>query len=132
MAAESDRVRRFLEDDLAECRAEDVETRLTELDMLASTARRDSVQGDVAVLSTLGNETRYRLVRALVEANGQLCVCELNPVVDVSESAVSHALSDLHEAGLVTRQRDGRWRKYSATETATALLSALEAVRDDE
>ena len=132
METESDRVRRYLEDDLDECRVEDVETRLSELDMLESATRSDRVESDLAVLSTLGNETRYRLVRVLSDADGELCVCELNAVVDVSESAISHALADLRAAGLVTRRKDGRWRKYEATPVATAIMDALEAVHDDE
>lgn len=132
MGTESERIQRYLEDDLERCRVADVETRLTELEMLESTMGSDRVGSDIAVLSTLGNETRYRLARVLADADGELCVCELNAVVDASESAVSHALSDLREAGLVTRRKDGRWRKYRATETATAVVSALDEVHADE
>lgn len=132
MDAESDRMHRYLEDELEECRVEDVKSRLAELDMLQSTARSDRVESDLAVLSTLGNETRYRLARVLADAEGELCVCELNAVVDVSESAISHALSDLREAGLVTRRKDGRWRKYEATPVASAVMDALAVVHQDE
>ena len=128
MGTESERVRRYLEEDLETCRPEDVETRLSELDTLVSTVRGEGIAADLAALSTLGNETRYRLASALVDADGELCVCELNAVVEVSESAISHALADLREAGLVTRRKDGRWRMYRATETATAIITALEEV----
>ena len=132
MASDSDRIGRYLEDELEECRVEDVETRLSELDMLQSTSRSDRVESDLAVLSTLGNETRYRLARVLADADGELCVCELTAVVDVSESAISHALSDLRDAGLVTRRKDGRWRKYEATPVAEAVIAALAEVDVDE
>ncbi|MGM0370929.1 MAG: ArsR/SmtB family transcription factor [Halobacteriota archaeon] len=132
MATDSERIQRHLEDELGECRVEDVETRLSELDMLQSAARSERVEADLSVLSTLGNETRYRLVRVLADANGELCVCELNAVVDVSESAISHALSDLREAGLVNRRKDGRWRKYEATPVASTIIDALDEVHDDE
>lgn len=131
MASESDRIHRYLEDELGECRVEDVETRLSELDMLQSTARSDRVESDLEILSTLGNETRYRLARVLADAEDELCVCELNAVVDVSESAISHALSDLREAGLVTRRKDGRWRMYRATPAAGAVIAALDEVTRD-
>ncbi|MFB6109545.1 MAG: ArsR/SmtB family transcription factor [Halodesulfurarchaeum sp.] len=129
MVADSDRIQRHLEDELGECRIEDVETRLSELAALQSTAQGDRIESHIAVLSTLGNETRYRLARVLVDADGELCVCELDAVVDVSESAISHALSDLREAGLVTRHKDGRWRKYEATPVATAIIDALRTGR---
>ena len=43
---------------------------------------------------------------------------------------MSHALSDLTEAGLVTRRKNGTWRYYEATERATALLAALDRTRE--
>lgn len=132
MATETDRIRRYLDGDIDRCRSEDVEVRLSELDVMVSSFESERIEADIDVLSTLGNETRYRLIRVLVDAGDELCVCELNAVVDVSESAISHALSDLHDAGLVTRRKDGRWRMYRSTPLASALLSALDEVRGDE
>lgn len=128
METDPDRIHQHLE----ECRIEDVETRLRELDMLQRTARSDRVEDDLAVLATLGSKTRYRLARVLVDANSELCVCELNAIVDVSKSAISHALSDLRQAGLVTRRKDGRWRRYEATPVAAAVIDALDEVHKVE
>ena len=129
MAETADRLRRYLEDELGECRSEDLQKRLAELDDLESVLDEDVVSSDVQTLSALGNETRYRLVRLLVEADETLCVCEITPLVDVSDSAVSHALSTLVQAGLVTKRKEGRWRKYRATSRASALLTVLDGSR---
>ena len=129
MAETTDRLRRYLDDELGECRNEDLQQRLIELDDLESMLDESVVSRDVQTLSALGNETRYRLVRLLVEADEALCVCEFIPLVDVSESAVSHALSTLADAGLVTKRKDGRWRKYRATNRANALLTVLDGSR---
>ncbi|MFQ3295383.1 MAG: ArsR family transcriptional regulator, partial [Natrialbaceae archaeon] len=80
----------------------------------------------------LANDTRYRLARALVAADGELCVCELHPLVDVSESGVSHAMSSLVQAGLVEGRKEGRWKKYRATDRANALLRVLDGGVDDD
>jgi DNA-binding transcriptional ArsR family regulator len=56
-------------------------------------------------------------------------VCELTPVLEVGHSAVSHALADLREAGLIERRKDGRWRYYQATERLDAVLDALDRTR---
>ena len=48
----------------------------------------------------------------------------------VSDSAVSHALSDLTEAGLVTRRKEGQWRYYDTTDRADGLLAALDSTRE--
>ncbi|MFB6133830.1 MAG: transcriptional regulator, partial [Halanaeroarchaeum sp.] len=72
MVTESERINRYLEDELDECRVEDVEMRLSELDMLQSSIRSNRVESDLAVLATLGSETRYRLARVLADADGEL------------------------------------------------------------
>ncbi len=129
MSETADRLRRYLEDELEECRSEDLRRRLAELDDLEAVLDEGVVADDVRTLSALGDGTRYRLVRLLVEAGGELCVCEITPLVEVSDSAVSHALSTLAEAGLVEKRKDGRWRKYRATDRAKALLTVLDGSR---
>lgn len=86
---------------------------------------------DVRVLSGMANDTRYELLRILSATDGEVCACDLPPAVGLSQSAVSHALSRLHEAGLVARRKDGRWRYYDVTPTAEHLLDALDAIRED-
>lgn len=89
------------------------------------------VEGDVDALRTLGSDTRYRIVRLLAAAGEELCVCEISPRVEVSDSAVSHALSDLADAGLVTRRKEGTWRYYRPTDRAVRLIEALDATRGE-
>ena len=84
---------------------------------------------DVQVLSAMGNDTRYEALRLIAEANGGVCVCELEPALGVSQSAVSQALSRLYTAGLVTRRKEGRWRYYAATPQAERILDALSEIR---
>lgn len=129
MSESTRRLRRYLETDLGECRDADVEARLAELESLEEGADETVLEADVTVLSALANETRYKIVRLLVLADQQLCVCEIAPLMDVSQSAVSHALSTLHEADLVTRHKDGKWRSYGPTQRAIALVTALDGTR---
>jgi ArsR family transcriptional regulator len=125
MAHSSERLERLVARDIGECCAEDVEARLDRLEGYAEALPPDPA--DLDALTTLGDDTRHAIVRLLVAAGEELCVCELNPLLDVSDSAVSHALSDLRDAGLVTRRKEGTWRYYAATARATALLDALDA-----
>ncbi|MFC7134624.1 MULTISPECIES: ArsR/SmtB family transcription factor [Salinibaculum] len=129
MSETRQRLQRLLTEELGECCDSDVQDRLDELDRLRDDAFTDGLARDRAALSTLGDETRYRLARLLDTADGSLCVCELEPLVDVSESAVSHALTDLVDAGLATREKEGRWRYYAATERASAVLTAMDETR---
>ena len=132
MAQSTERLQRYLEDELGECRSEDVDRRIDELGTLEAALGSSRVETELDVLSALANETRLTLVRALVAADGELCVCELDAIVDVSESAISHALSALSEAGLVTGRKDGRWKKYCATNRAVALVTVLDGSVGDE
>lgn len=89
----------------------------------------DAVATDVDLLATLGNDTRYEALRLIAEAPTDVCVCEIEPALGVSQGAVSQALSRLFSAGLVDRRKDGRWRYYSATPRADRLLTALDDAR---
>ncbi|WP_247730766.1 ArsR/SmtB family transcription factor [Halovivax limisalsi] len=92
-----------------------------------------AVATDVELLATLGNDTRYEALR-IIAAAGDVCVCDIEPALGVSQGAVSQALSRLFSAGLVERRKEGRWRYYSATPRARRLLDVLDETRggDDE
>ncbi|WP_255192318.1 ArsR/SmtB family transcription factor [Natronobeatus ordinarius] len=124
MAETRTRLRRLLAETLEECCEADVDRRLEELHALTdATFDEDLVR---PVFAVLGNRTRYRLARTLAVTDDERCVCELEPVVDVSESAVSHALSDLVDAGLATRRKAGNWRYYDATPLAESLFETAD------
>lgn len=127
MARSSERLKRLITEEGGECCEDDVEARIETLEGYRSAS--SPPDADLAALKALGNDTRYTIVRLLLAAEGELCVCEIHPVVDVSDSAISHALSDLHDAKLVSRRKEGTWRYYEATERAAALLAALDETR---
>lgn len=129
MTPRNERLERLITDQEGECCAADIDARIETLERHVTDLPPDTAR-DQAALKTLSNDTRYTIVRLLAAAGRELCVCELTPVVDVSDSAVSHALSDLSDAGLVTRRKDGTWRYYEATDRALALLDALDRTRE--
>ncbi|RJL31297.1 ArsR/SmtB family transcription factor [Bailinhaonella thermotolerans] len=81
----------------------------------------------------LGDQTRARLLYALLEA-GELCVCDLTAAVDVSDTAVSHALRLMRTAGIVASRRDGRMIYYRLADAHVRLLLDLsrEHLRETE
>ncbi|RJX48945.1 ArsR/SmtB family transcription factor [Halonotius pteroides] len=125
----SDRLQRYLSDERGSCTSDALQERLEELKQLDASIGGPDLEADVDLLSALSNETRYKIVRILHTAGEELCVCEFAPLLDVSDSAISHALSQLTEAGLLTRRKDGKWRKYKTTNRATAILIALDGSR---
>ena len=59
----------------------------------------------------LGDPTRVRILDAL--STGELCVCDIATLVELSESAVSHQLRLLRGMRLVRARRDGRMAFYT-------------------
>lgn len=92
----------------------------------------DELAADVQTLTAMANATRYEALRLIADEPDGRCVCELEPALGVSQSAVSQALSRLYAAGLVTRRKEGRWRYYSATTSARRLLGTLDELRGED
>jgi ArsR family transcriptional regulator len=65
-----------------------------------------------AVAKALGDPIRVQLLDVLRRHAGEVCVCELVPLFDVSQPTVSHHLKVLRDAGLVTSQKQGLWVFY--------------------
>lgn len=64
----------------------------------------------VEVFKALGDSNRLRIVCML--AVRELCVCEINAVLNISMSTISSHLKVLRNAGVVTSRKDGRWIIY--------------------
>jgi ArsR family transcriptional regulator, arsenate/arsenite/antimonite-responsive transcriptional repressor len=62
------------------------------------------------VLSCLGDSTRFRILRLLLERD--LCVGALARELKISEPAVSQHLKKLREGGLVAGEKRGYWMHY--------------------
>ncbi len=76
-----------------------------------------------AVAKALSDPIRVQLVDVLRGHAGEVCVCELEPLFDVSQPTLSHHLRTLREAGLVGVERRGLWAYYYVHPAALAELS---------
>ena len=79
-------------------------------------ARREAInERDLARLTllyrALGDPTRARIVMALM--GGEMCVCDLSNMLNISQSAVSHQLRTLRQADLVRFRKQGKVVFYS-------------------
>ncbi len=81
---------------------------------IALTSAED-VQSWAIRFSLLGDENRLKILLALHRAPG-ITVGDLAGAVGMSDNATSHALSALRMAGVVTADRDGRYRRWSVTD----------------
>lgn len=77
------------------------------------------------VLKALADRHRLRIVNLLLRADGEpVCVCEVQPLLGLSQGTVSHHLKQLAEAGVVARETRGTYSYFSL------VPGALDAVRD--
>lgn len=80
----------------------------------------------------LADETRLRMMHLLVSV-GDLCVCDLETALSISQSKASRHLQTLKQAELVDDRRDATWVYYRISDeldqtARTALLALVEAL----
>ncbi len=83
----------------------------------------------------LCDETRLRTLHLLLEL-GELCVCDVEVALGISQSKASRHLVTLKQAGLVRDRREGTWALYRVADdlppaARAALASLRDALRDD-
>lgn len=66
------------------------------------------------------DSTRMRIMAAL--DNGEMCVCDLSALLDMTKSAISHQLKVLKDAHLVKSRREGKNVYYSLKDEHVRLI----------
>jgi ArsR family transcriptional regulator len=78
-----------------------------------------------AVMKALADRHRLRIVNLLLRAGGEpVCVCEVRPLLGLSQGTVSYHLKQLVEAGVISRTRRGTYSYFSL------VPGALDSVRE--
>src|SRR5918997_3126716 len=79
--------------------------------------------GRIAALAkALSDPVRVQLVDVLRSHAGEVCVCELQPLFDISQPTLSHHLKKLRDAGVVGVERRGLWAFYYVKPEALEVL----------
>jgi ArsR family transcriptional regulator len=80
-------------------------------------------------LQVLADPARLRLLSLIASCPGsEACGCDLTAPVGLSQPTVSHHLNVLHDAGLLERERRGKWVFYKVRpEPLASLRTALSA-----
>lgn len=82
------------------------------------------MQDQVLLLKSLADPTRVKIL--VLIRDEELCVCELQAILQISQPAVSQHLAKLRAAGLVQERRAGMWTYYRAN--VQRLAAGLEQV----
>ena len=111
-----------LERDVIPCCQED-RVHVDAVDQVRALLPPDEELYDLAELFKIfGDSTRIKILYALLE--GELCVCDIAKLMEVTQSAVSHQLRVLKSSKLVKFRREGKTVYYSlADEHVVRILS---------
>jgi len=79
------------------------------------------------VFKALADPVRLRLLSMIASVpEGEVCACDLTEPLDRSQATVSHHLSVLVNAGLITREPRGKWAWFQvATDRRDFVRSVL-------
>jgi ArsR family transcriptional regulator len=75
-----------------------------------------------AAFKVLADPVRLRLLSLIAARDGETCACELVGALERSQPTVSHHLAVLYEAGLLAREKRGRWVWYRTVPDRIAAL----------
>ena len=86
------------------------------------------IEEKARVLKVLGDPNRLRIIELLRE--GELCQCEILPVIGQSQPTVSRHLRLMEQAGILCSRRDGTRVHYKvASEDVFALVDLVESLQ---
>jgi len=85
-----------------------------------------AMKRELTVFKALSEETRLRILVLLSER--ELCVCQLESALGLSQVKVSRHLSVLRNAGLVNDRREGLWVFYSLAKPGNELERAIHRI----
>lgn len=93
-----------------------------------STAPLDAAQAEslAKILKSLADPSRLRLLSIVAASpSGEVCACDLNEPVGLSQPTVSHHLKVLVDAGILAREKRGVWAWYSVVPGTLAALATV-------
>lgn len=68
----------------------------------------------IEIFKTLGDENRLRILNLLMHA--ELCVCEIEVLLEITQSNASRHLSKLKRIDIISSSKDAQWIHYKASE----------------
>ena len=66
---------------------------------------------DVEIYKALSDENRLRILNILMQR--ELCVCEIEVILDLSQSNVSRHLTKLKNAEILVSKKESQWAYYA-------------------
>ena len=84
----------------------------------------------VQILKALGDENRIRILNLLKD--GELCVCEIEHILGVTQSNASRHLTKLNILGIVIYERKAQWVYYKLNKETLEQFPFIKELLDNE
>lgn len=92
----------------------------------APTMSDEEAQRLERVFRALADRHRIKVINRILAAGGAaVCVCDLQDLLDLKQSNVSYHLKQLLDAGLIDREKRGRFAYYSLSKGALEQVRSL-------
>jgi ArsR family transcriptional regulator len=79
-------------------------------------ARNECISNAYSFLRAISDKNRLQILCVL--QGGSKCVCEIFPILGISEKLASHHLKQLKDLGLLREKREGNFIRYSLDKKA--------------
>ena len=79
------------------------------------------------LLRSIADRHRLRILNMLARAGAPVCVCEFTAELELPQQNISYHLKQLADAGVIVRERRGRYSYYTLVDHALAKIAALVA-----
>ena len=94
----------------------------------SSLADDDAVELE-RLLRSLADRHRLKILNMLVRAGGEpICVCEFTAAFELPQQNISYHLKQLVDAGVIARERRGRYSYYALVDGVLNQIAALVAL----
>jgi len=84
----------------------------------------------IRILKSLGDETRLSIVNVLRMEN--LCVCEIEAILQSSQSNISRHLAKLRDAGIIYSEKKSQWVYYGIAQDTLNKYSFIKTLLDED
>ena len=74
----------------------------------------DNIKFKAKIFSALADPIRLEIINFLKD--GEKCVCEITPYLNLAQPLVSRHLKILKNTGIIKRRKEGTWHFYSLTD----------------
>lgn len=89
----------------------------------------------IDIFKVLGEEVRLRIIFLLID--NELCTCNLENILKISQPSISQHILKLKNVGLINVKKNGKWKIYSLSDKAkkifnTNIIDIISSLRKDE